>query len=121
MDVSKLPAGSGLQAAKAQPELTAQQKAALEKLHTAATQFEGVFLTMLFKAMHDTVPKETIFGKDSNAEETFGGMLDEQRSQSLAASGTLGIAKVMENQLRASVLADAAHEAGVHVDKDLAP
>ena len=104
-----------------QSALSPDQKAALERLHTAATQFEGVFLNMLFKAMHDTVQKETIFGKDSSTEETFSGMLDEQRAQTLASSGTLGIAKVMENQLRASVLSDAKHEANVHVDKELRP
>ena len=105
----------------AQPPLTADQKAALEKLHTAATQFEGVFLTMLFKAMHDTVPKASIFGNENSAEETFGGMLDDQRAQTLAQTGSLGIAKVMENQLRASVLADAKHESSVHVDPELKP
>ena len=102
-------------------QLTADQKAALAKLHTATTQFEGVFLTMLFKAMHETVPKTTLFGKDDNTEQTFSGMLDDQRAQSLAQSGSLGIAKVMEQQLRASVLADAHHEANVHVDPELKP
>lgn len=116
MDISKLP-----QTGPAAAQLTPEQKAALEKLHSAATQFEGVFLNMLFKAMHDTVPKESIFGKDSSAEETFSGMLDEQRAQGMANTGSLGIAKVMEHQLRASVLADAHHEANVHVDKDLGP
>ena len=104
-----------------QAQLTPDQKAALAKLHTAATQFEGVFLTMLFKAMHDTVPKTTLFGKDDNTESTFSGMLDDQRAQSLAQNGSLGIAKVMENQLRASVLADAHHEAGVHVESEIKP
>jgi Rod binding domain-containing protein len=119
MDInSKInPAMLAAQAAK----LTPDQKAALEKLHTAATQFEGVFLTMLFKAMHDTVPKSTIFGKDDNTEATFSGMLDDQRAQTLAQSGSLGIAKVMENQLRASVLADSKHESSVHVDSEIKP
>ena len=102
-------------------ELTAEQKTALARLHTAATQFEGVFLQMLFKSMHDTVPKETLYGKDDGTEETFSGMLDEQRAQGMAQTGSLGIAKVMENQLRASVLANAHHEASIHVDKDLKP
>lgn len=105
----------------AQSQLSPEQKAALDHLHTAATQFEGVFLNMLFKAMSDTVSKSSIFGKNDNTEQTFSGMLDEQRAQSLAQTGSLGIAKVMENQLRASVLADAHHEANVHVDSELKP
>ena len=44
--------------------LTADQQAALKKLHAAATQLEGVFVGMLFKEMHKTVDKDTIFGKD---------------------------------------------------------
>lgn len=118
MDVPKV---NPVTTAAEQAKLTPDQKSALAKLHTAATQFEGVFLTMLFKAMHDTVSKATIFGKDDNAQETFGGMLDDQRAQTLAQSGSLGIAKVMENQLRSSVLADAHHEAGAHVDSELKP
>ncbi|GAC1393929.1 MAG: hypothetical protein NVSMB31_13780 [Vulcanimicrobiaceae bacterium] len=122
MEISKLSsqASNPIEQA-AQAKLTPDQKAALERLHTAATQFEGVFLQMLFKAMHDTVPKESIFGKDDSSQETFSGMLDEQRAQTLASTGALGIGKVMENQLRASVLGNAAHEATVHVDSELKP
>jgi flagellar protein FlgJ len=101
--------------------LTQQQKAALDRLHTAATQLEGVFLDMLFSAMRDTVSKETIFGKQSGAEDTFQTMLDEQRSQSVAQSGSFGIARVLEEQLRQSVLSDASRESKTQIPKELEP
>jgi Rod binding domain-containing protein len=87
--------------------LTADQQAALKKLHDAATQLEGVFVGMLFKEMHSTVPKDTIFGKDSNAEDTWNDMLDEKRADAIATTGSFGIAKMVESQLRASVIGGA--------------
>ena len=87
--------------------LTPEQQAALKKLHDAATQLEGVFVGMLFKQMHSTVPKETIFGKDSNADDTWNDMLDEKRADAIAQSGSFGIAKMVESQLRASVIGGA--------------
>jgi peptidoglycan hydrolase FlgJ len=105
-----------------QPEkLTAQQQQAMQRLHAAATQLEGVFLDMLFSAMRDTVPKESIFGKESNAEQTFQTMLDEQRSQAVAQSGSFGIAKVLEEQLKQSVLSDAARESKTQIPRELEP
>ena len=102
-------------------QYTPAQKDALAHLHTAATQLEGVFLDMLFSAMRETVPQQSIFGKESGAEQTFQTMLDEQRSQQMAQSGTLGIAKVLEAQLKQSVLADAARESKMQVPKELEP
>ena len=102
-------------------KLTEQQKQALKRLHEAATQFEGVFLDMVFSAMRDTVPKEDVFGKQSGAEQTFQTMLDEQRSQQMAQSGSFGIAKVLEEQLKQSVLSDAGREAKTELPQELEP
>lgn len=107
--------------AAAQPHYTAQQKEALSRLHTAATQLEGVFLNMLFSAMRQTVGQETIFGQQDNATQTFQSMLDEQRSQAVAQTGSFGIARVLEEQLRSSVLSDAGREAKTHVNKEFEP
>jgi flagellar protein FlgJ len=103
------------------PQYTPQQKEALQHLHTAATQFEGVFLDMMFSAMRDTVPQTSIFGKESSTEGTFQTMLDEQRAQQISQSGSLGIAKVLEQQLKDSVLADADREAKAPVQQELEP
>jgi flagellar protein FlgJ len=102
-------------------QYTPQQKQALDRLHTAATQLEGVFLDMMFSAMRQTVPQESVFGKESSAEQTFQTMLDEQRSQQMAQSGSIGIAKVLEEQLKQSVLADAKREAKSAVLPELEP
>jgi len=102
-------------------ELSPAQQEALKRLHTATQQFEGVFLGMLMKSMSDTVSKESIFGKQSNAEEMWSGMLDEQRAQAIASSGSLGIAKILENQLKASVLANADTESKAPVRREVGP
>ena len=114
MDIPKI-------GAAADAALTPPQRKALEGLHKAATGFESVFTGMLFKAMRDTVPQESIFGKDSNADQMFGSMLDEARSDSLAKNGGLGLAKVLETELRPAVIANAAHEAHVTVPREDAP
>jgi Rod binding domain-containing protein len=48
-------------------------------------------------------------------------MLDEQRSQSVAQSGSMGIARVLEEQLKRSVLSDAARESKTQVPGELEP
>lgn len=105
----------------AQPALTPDQTQALKKLHEAATQFEGVFLQMMMKAMSDTVPKNTIFGKQSNAEQMWSSMLNDERAQAMAKSGAVGIAKILEAQLRATVLSDAKREAHTDVKRSSQP
>jgi Rod binding domain-containing protein len=88
--------------------LTADQQAGLKKLHDAATQLEGVFVGMLFKEMHSTLPKDTIFGKQSNADDMWQSMLDEKQADAIAKTGSFGIAKMVESQLRAQVIGSAA-------------
>jgi peptidoglycan hydrolase FlgJ len=102
-------------------KLTPDQTAALEKLHQAATQLEGVFLQMVMNAMQDTVPKESIFGDESASEETWQSMLTDQRAQAMAQNGGLGIAKVLEQQLRSQVLSDASREAHTEVQRRIDP
>lgn len=92
-----------LKSAAAAP-LTESQTAALKKLHAAAQQLEGVFVSMMFKEMHKSAATTSIFGKVSEAEKTFSEMLDDKRSESISKTGSLGLAKIIENQLRASVV-----------------
>lgn len=108
-------------AAQAQQPLTADQTKALQKLHEAATQFEGVFMQMVMSAMRDTVPQESIFGKDSASEQTWQSMLDDQYSQAMARSGGVGLAAQLERQMRSAVLANAAHESQVQVKGRVSP
>ena len=84
--------------------LSADQTAALKKLHSAAVQLEGVFVGMLFKQMHENAPEDGLFGKQSNADKTWNDMLDEKRADAVAQTGSFGIAKIVEQQLRAQVI-----------------
>jgi peptidoglycan hydrolase FlgJ len=94
-------AGSGSSTA-----LTAEQQQALAKLHQAAQQMESLFVDMLFKEMRKSAPPVSLTGKTSNAEQTFGEMLDTKRADELSKTGSLGIGKILEQQLRASVLGE---------------
>jgi flagellar protein FlgJ len=94
-----------LAAPAAQP-LTNEQQQALKKLHQTAQQMESLFVDMLFKEMRKSAPPASLTGKTSNAEATFSDMLDEKRAEALSTSGALGIGKIVEQQLRASVLAE---------------
>ena len=91
-------------AAGASAPLTNDQQQALAKLHQAAQQMESLFVDMLFKEMRKSAPPVSLAGKTSNAEQTFGEMLDEKRAEELSKSGSLGIGKILEDQMRAAVL-----------------
>ncbi|MDE2573668.1 MAG: rod-binding protein [bacterium] len=92
-------------------QLTPEQQQALARLHDAATKFEGVFVGMLLQEMRKTAPTTGIFGQESASEQTFSEMLDQQRATQIANSGSLGVARILEQQLRQTVLADAPAEA----------
>ena len=93
------------------PVLSQTQQQALSKLHDAAQQFEGVFIDMMLKEMRKTESDETLTGPKSSTEKMFTEMLDNERSTALAKTGSFGIAKILENQLRSAVLANAGREA----------
>lgn len=97
--------------------LTAVQKKALAQLHQAATKLEGVFLQMVMSAMQDTIPKDSIFGKDDASQGTWTSMLNDERSQAMANQGGFGLAQSLETQLRARVLSDAAAESKANVNR----
>jgi Rod binding domain-containing protein len=114
-------AAAGAQNAQSAQNLTPEQKQALAKLHDAATQFEGVFLEILMNAMQDTVPQQTIFGQEDSSEQTWQGMLNQERAEAIAKSGSFGLAQQLEQQLRPQVLGDAAQEARTDVDRRIEP
>jgi len=86
--------------------LTAEQQQALTKLHQAAQQMESLFADMIFKEMRKSAPPTSLTGKVSNAEQTFGEMLDTKRAEELSKTGALGIGKILEQQLRAAVVGE---------------
>jgi len=94
--------------------LTPTQEQALKQLHTVAVQLQGLFMGMMMSAMRSTVPSDPLLG-DSQAENIFTDMLDQQRSQEMSESGSVTIAPVIERQLRQSVLDNAAHDSRVQI------
>ena len=118
MAISALAPSSSIPTALTGPvadaKLTPVQKAAVAHLHAASQQFEGVFVGMMLKEMRSTVGDDSMFGK-SPATDMFNSMLDDQRAQSMAQTGALGIGKIVEAQLKSNVLSNAANESKVGV------
>lgn len=94
----------------AQP-LGPEQQTALKNLHTVAVKFEGIFVGMLLREMRKGESDQTIFGEKTNGQKIYESMLDDQRAQDIASTGSFGIAKILEAQLRSAVLANAGREA----------
>ncbi len=90
--------GTGL-AADAR-SLDAMRRAARDNpqaaIKQAARQFEALFMQMVLKSMRDATPKSGML--DSEAQETYAGMLDQQLATKIAGSGT-GLADVIAKQL----------------------
>lgn len=63
-----------------------------------AREFEAMFAGFMVKSMRETVGKDSLTG-GGHGEEVFRSMLDQEYAQAIAAQGTLGIAKNIENQL----------------------
>jgi len=73
---------------------------------------------MLFKQMRESAPKTSLTGKVSEAEKTFTEMLDQKQSEKIAETGSFGIGKILEQQLRASVLASPEQAAKTRIKPD---
>lgn len=86
---------SGLNALKLQSRENPQ-----EALHEVAQQFESVFITMMMKAMRDTLPNDGMFA--SSQMDTYQEMMDQQLALDLSRQDGLGLAAVIERQLSAA-------------------
>ena len=65
-------------------------------LKDAARQFEVLYMNMLLKSMREATPKEGLF--DSEQSKLYGGMFDQQISQTMAQRG-LGLADMIVKQI----------------------
>ncbi|QVW34845.1 rod-binding protein [Geobacter sulfurreducens] len=72
-----------------------QERMAAKKV---AREFEAVFIGMMLKSMRDTVAKDDLTG-GGRGEEIFRSMLDQEYATACAASGGLGLAPLIEQQL----------------------
>lgn len=73
------------------------QKDPQQAARAVAEQFESVFLSMMLKAMRDATPEGGLF--DSEQMKAYQSMHDQQAAISLAKSGGIGLADVIERQL----------------------
>lgn len=72
-----------------------QERMAAKKV---AREFEAVFIGMMLKSMRDTVGKDDLTG-GGRGEEIFRSMLDQEYATACAASGGLGLAPLIEQQI----------------------
>ena len=87
---------SGLSRLKA--ESAAKPQEALEE---AARQFESLFVSMMIKAMRDTLPEDSMFG--SSSMKNYQEMFDQQLALDLSRKGGMGLSSLIARQLSAGV------------------
>ncbi|MDR1888551.1 MAG: flagellar assembly peptidoglycan hydrolase FlgJ [Zoogloeaceae bacterium] len=63
----------------------------------AAQEFEALFLQVMLKSMRATTSQDGFM--DSDASRFFTGMLDEQVAKDISRTGSIGLARVLEEQL----------------------
>jgi flagellar protein FlgJ len=71
-----------------------------EAIGEVARQFESVFLTMMMKAMRDTLPQDGMFASSQMG--TYQEMFDQQLALDLSQQNGVGLAAVIERQLSAA-------------------
>ncbi len=84
------------------PKTTADIRVNLKKdpqggTKQVAQQFEGLLLQMMLKSMRDATPQDGLM--DSDQTRFFTSIMDQQLAQNLSARGSLGFAKLIEQQL----------------------
>ena len=75
----------------------AVQKGDKEELKEVCNQFEGIFLSMMYKQMKATVPQNDYLQNDS-ATQIYNSMLDDQLCEEASKAG-IGLGDVMYKQL----------------------
>jgi flagellar protein FlgJ len=78
----------------------------LAKLHAVSQDFESIFLGYMMKTMRESVAKGGLWG-DSQGEQIFTEMRDDELAKGLSKAGGIGLAKLLEEQLKQSLMAHA--------------
>lgn len=73
-----------------------------ERIKAAGVELEGVFASMLLQTMRKSVGEEGLFAGDSS--DVLGGMFDLHMGRTLAQSGGLGVAQMVEQYAKAQEL-----------------
>ena len=73
-----------------------------QAIKEVSKQFESLFVTMMMKAMRDTLPKDGMFA--SSSMQSYQEMSDQQMALDMSRNGSLGLAKVIEKQLSHTIV-----------------
>ena len=68
-----------------------------EAAKEVAQQFESLFIELMMKSMRSATPKDSLFG--SAQMEAYQDIADKQLALDMAASGGLGIAEIIQQQI----------------------
>lgn len=69
-----------------------------EQIEKVSEQFEAIFLELVFKSMRETVPEGQLIERGFG-EGVFSSMLDREYAGSMASSQSVGLARLIANQL----------------------
>jgi flagellar protein FlgJ len=76
-------------------------------LRAVAKQFESIFMKMMLKSMRDATPGNPLFNSES--EQFYRQMYDDQLATNLSSSGSLGLADMMVAQLENKHMSSSQH------------
>lgn len=82
-------------------KLQSKQNGGRESVRAAAEQFESFFLQMMLRNMRQTLSQDGPF--DSQETKTFSDMFDQQVAQSISKSKGVGLADMLEAQMKLSL------------------
>ncbi len=72
------------------------------KLQKVSKDFESIFLGYMMKTMRESVAKGGLWG-DSQGEQIFSEMRDEELSKGMANAGGIGLSRLLVEQLKQSL------------------
>ncbi len=93
-----------------QQAVNGEEGSGKEALTAAAKQFESIFTSMLFKSMRDANSSFKSDMLNSQNEQFYRQMQDDQMASELSASGSLGLADMIVAQLSAGQASDATED-----------
>lgn len=79
-------------------ELSPSKKQDEGKLKEACQQFESLFLTQMLKEMKKSIPKSE--GEGGKEKDTYEDMMYDEVAKSMAASGGVGMANILYQQMQ---------------------
>ena len=80
------------------------------RLQKVSKDFESIFLAYMLKTMRQSVDKEDGLVEESQGEQIFGEMRDEELSKNMANAGGIGLSRLLVEQLKQTIETQKSHE-----------